>query len=413
MNPFKESYTSRGGEKHKTDRWYFRFRDHLRRLHKVAAFKSLRATRELQRRIDELVDCKASKLSVSHELSQWLQGLDDGRRQQFLDWGLLDPKRAAATKPLLVHVEDWRLSILAKGKTKKHADRQAQRVRAVFDGCTFKHWTDVASEIVQAHLWDVHDNGHGIGRRTLNHYIGAVKQFGKWMVRAGRANSYVLDSLTKVNAAVDRRRIRRALAPAEQAALVTRSAAESKRFGMTGPERSLVYRLALETGLRASELRSLTRASFDLTDEHPTVSLQARDEKAKRGDRLPLRATTVALLEAHLARKLPMASAFNMPHSYDTAAMIRSDLEAAGIEYEDPSGRVADFHALRHTLGTNLARAGVHPKTAQRLMRHSTITLTMDLYTIAAMEQVTDAVDKLPDLFESEDASMAPGGVRA
>ena len=38
------------------------------------------------------------------------------------------------------------------------------------------------------------------------------------------------------------------------------------------------------------------------------------------------------------------------------------------------------FHALRHTFITNLARSGVHPKTAQSLARHSTITLTMDRY---------------------------------
>ena len=35
------------------------------------------------------------------------------------------------------------------------------------------------------------------------------------------------------------------------------------RFGMTGPERALLYQLAAETGLRAGELRSLKRRNFD------------------------------------------------------------------------------------------------------------------------------------------------------
>ncbi len=50
------------------------------------------------------------------------------------------------------------------------------------------------------------------------------------------------------------------------------------------------------------------------------------------------------------------------------------------LAYADESGHVIDFHALRHTFITNLARGGVHPKTAQSLARHSTITLTMDRY---------------------------------
>ena len=36
------------------------------------------------------------------------------------------------------------------------------------------------------------------------------------------------------------------------------------RYKMDGNERSLVYRMTVETGYRAGELRSLTRASFDL-----------------------------------------------------------------------------------------------------------------------------------------------------
>ncbi|MGH7130912.1 MAG: tyrosine-type recombinase/integrase [Phycisphaerales bacterium] len=46
----------------------------------------------------------------------------------------------------------------------------------------------------------------------------------------------------------------------------------------------------------------------------------------------------------------------------------------------DEEGRVADFHALRHTHVTQLSRTDVSPKIVQSLVRHSTITLTMDRY---------------------------------
>ena len=51
------------------------------------------------------------------------------------------------------------------------------------------------------------------------------------------------------------------------------------------------------------------------------------------------------------------------------SVMLKRNLEAAGIPYQDKAGRFLDFHSLRHTFGTNLARAGVAPKVAQELMR--------------------------------------------
>ncbi len=53
---------------------------------------------------------------------------------------------------------------------------------------------------------------------------------------------------------------------------------------------------------------------------------------------------------------------------------------------------------LRHTFVTNLASAGVDPRTTQKLMRHSTITLTMDLHAKSDAQRLAGAVNALPDL---------------
>jgi hypothetical protein len=42
----------------------------------------------------------------------------------------------------------------------------------------------------------------------------------------------------------------------------------------------------------------------------------------------------------------------------------RDDLRAAGIPYVDRNGEYADFHSLRKTLGTELAKAGVPMRAA-------------------------------------------------
>ncbi len=78
--------------------------------------------------------------------------------------------------------------------------------------------------------------------------------------------------------------------------------------------------------------------------------------------------------------------------------MSRIDLKVAGIAYQTDNGQVFDFHALRHQFISNLALAGVHPKAAQALARHSTITLTLNRYTHVDLPDLLSPLDRLPAL---------------
>lgn len=73
-------------------------------------------------------------------------------------------------------------------------------------------------------------------------------------------------------------------------------------------------------------------------------------------------------------------------------------LAAAGIPKEDERGRTVDIHALRHTFGTHLSENGVAPRTAQAALRHSSIDLTMNLYTDPELLDVAGAMEALPRL---------------
>ncbi len=77
--------------------------------------------------------------------------------------------------------------------------------------------------------------------------------------------------------------------------------------------------------------------------------------------------------------------------------MIRVDLDTAGVPIEDEAGRVLDFHSLRHTFCTNLAKSGVLPQMAQRLMRHATVEMTMKFYTHIGLDSMRESVSKLPE----------------
>jgi integrase len=129
---------------------------------------------------------------------------------------------------------------------------------------------------------------------TSNYYLKSIKQFCKWTVQDGRAGTSPLEHLRTINAQTDKRRERRALETDEIRHLLETTAVAPERFGMTGHQRALLYRLAAESGLRASELRSLAVSSFDF--DRCTVKVQASYSKHRRQDELPLRPDMAAEL---------------------------------------------------------------------------------------------------------------------
>jgi integrase len=60
----------------------------------------------------------------------------------------------------------------------------------------------------------------------------------------------------------------------------------------------------------------------------------------------------------------------------------------------------------RHTCGTLLAFLKVHPKVAQAILRHSQISMTMDIYTHVVDEDQRAAAAQLAALLKGE----TPGG---
>ena len=59
------------------------------------------------------------------------------------------------------------------------------------------------------------------------------------------------------------------------------------------------------------------------------------------------------------------------------------------------------LHDLRHTWATLALRAGVHPKVVQEQLGHSTISITMDIYSHAIPTMQADAVEQVAALFKN------------
>jgi len=76
----------------------------------------------------------------------------------------------------------------------------------------------------------------------------------------------------------------------------------------------------------------------------------------------------------------------------------------------DAEGRVVDLHCLRATLGTKLARAGVAPQIAQRIMRHSDYRTTLQHYTVLGLVDTAKAVGQLPQIQIKKPQAVAATG---
>ena len=236
--------------------------------------------------------------------------------------------------------------------------------------------------------------------RSSNFYLQATKQFCRWLVADNRTDENPLAYLQGQNPKTDIRHPRRALTTDELNRLLETTAKESKHHCMTAKERVMLYTLTVNTGFRANELASLTWQSFNLSASNPCVTVAAAYSKHRRDDTQPLRLDMAGQLDVWKTelQAEDHAKLFPTCNPNKRASMLKKDLEAAGIEYEDAAGRFADFHSLRHSFASILNQSGVSPKVAQSLLRHSTIGLTMDTYTHIGLYDERAALDSMPKL---------------
>ncbi len=333
--------------------------------------------------------------------------------------GQIDPtlERYAqqARRPVTEHVADFRTSLEAKQNTDKHVKMTDQRVCFIVEKCGATHIKHLTPSAVQQAIKDIRDAGRSL--ETCNSYLRAVKSFARWIHRDKRTPDDALQTLEAYNAETDPRHPRRELTPEEQAYLLPFVEGYSTAaHNLAGPDRAMVYRLALGTGFRAKELRSLTPASFDLDGDPPTVTVAAAYSKHRRKDVQPIRPDLAGLLRPWLADHprdgRPFAS---LPKT--AARMLKKDLAAARkqwiedaktdaekeqrkrsdfLRYEDSAGKFADFHATRHTYISGIVAGGASVKTAQELARHSDPRLTIGRYSHTRLHDLQGALDALP-----------------
>ncbi len=163
--------------------------------------------------------------------------------------------------------------------------------------------------------------------------------------------------------------------------------------------------ILLETGLRISELCGLTKDDIDFDTGIISVNHQIQyyakqgykveKPKTENGIRqIPISAKARSALQ-RVVNKQPKAPVieidgyknflFTRENGYPKRAATYKDIFSHLIKKYNKKDRtplpiILTPHTLRHTFCTNMANAGMNPKTLQYLMGHASITMTLNYY---------------------------------
>ena len=340
-------------------------------------------------------------------------------------------------RPIPEHLAAFDDSMVAAGRSLSHRRTTRRYIEILAEDLGWTNLRDINRSDMER--WLASAERRRVSARSRNGHLVALKSLLNWARKADRIRDNPVGNLPKANERTDPRRRRRALGerdlaallaaaetrPLQEASIVRRGPRKGQpcitipierreRLAAVGAERALAYRALFFTGLRVGELRSIRICDMQLDAPQPCLILSAKSEKARRGATIPLRQDLVEhIRRVHKERQRlgavqhpaaggpavaldPQSPVFVVPSGF--LRILNRDLAHAGIAKRSADGRTFDLHAFRTSLGTHLARAGVPLRTTQAVMRHSSPTLTANVYTDTDLLQVDAAVASLPSL---------------
>lgn len=151
--------------------------------------------------------------------------------------------------------------------------------------------------------------------------------------------------------------------------------------------------LCLCCGLRRAEAVALRWSDFDGSAIHVT-----RSDDGEGNPKPPKTAASVRAVPVPRSLALRMESMRGEPDAWicpnsDGRYMTARSFGQWWTDYRHRYGVDVSLHELRHSYLTRLARAGVHPRVMQSLAGHSSMRVTMEIYTHISMDMERDAVD--------------------
>ncbi len=315
--------------------------------------------------------------------------------RQHEEAGLIPSKlvRDGAKRKLADHLEDYLSDKRRHGKAEKYVANLEFRVARLIVECRWDRAKDATADSFQTWL-----RAQGeMKDKTANDYLDAVQCFFNWMVKFKRFGSNPLLGVEKVKTEDGQTQVRRALGIDEMVKLLAASG-----------DRSLVYLMAVHTGLRRSELGALLWSDLHLDDEAPFLRVRASTTKNGKSAEMRVHPELLAALKA--AKPTGASEEDQVFPKVPRVERFRRDLVRAGIALRNAKGHTTDFHSLRKTFGTNLGNSRVPSRVAMTLLRHSDRRLLDKIYTDESLLGTWDAFDLLPNYAEQASQGLCAEG---
>jgi integrase len=318
--------------------------------------------------------------------------------------GLIDPFKLHRHRAISEQIRDYLANLESEGRDDKYIYVAELRLKRLAAECGWECLADIEPNAFiqwrEAERKDTKSKsgrtGKGASATTLNQYLDTARAFTNWCatndrmagipIAGGRKLANALSSVGKVDG--EKRRKRRGLTDEQVVNILSTSP----------PERAIVYRVGIATGLRRAEIEALRWGDIRLNAIRPYIQLRAEATKARRADTIPLAQS----LADELRSIKPADASDRAPvfKSVPTIAQWKTDLAKAKVPYKNDMDQQADFHGgCRQTLCTRLHRNGTPQLQAMKRMRVTDPRLLNQTY--VDDNQLAAEATALPELLPS------------
>jgi integrase len=185
--------------------------------------------------------------------------------------GIIDTRQEAIIteggKPIEKHLADFEAMMKARQGSDAQVKRTLFFIREVCTAAGFERPTDITADGLNRIMANM--KAEKKAARTIQGRVVAMKAFTRWLADHAKLSHDPLRSVKRPSVTTDRRLRRRMLTPNEWPCLRAATLASGPRDGMNPREPVALYAVAIQTGLRQNELRSVTKADLFLAGEKP------------------------------------------------------------------------------------------------------------------------------------------------